>query len=691
MAQADLPPDPQVDPRAGHPDFGTTPQPLPAADAVSPWRRRLRWASWGAAGVLALMLLAIAWLAVTAPLSRSLQPNAPPSITLLASNGSVIARTGAIIDAPVTLADLPPHVPAAFIAIEDRRFRNHWGIDPRGIARAMWANFRAGQTVQGGSTITQQLAKGAFLNADRTAGRKAREALIALWLEAWLSKDEILERYLSNVYFGDNVYGLRAAALHYFNRRPERLTVPQAAMLAGLLKAPSRLAPTQNLAGARARARLVTRAMVETGALDAAQERALRPARLDVRPLRETTTGTYFADWVLPQARDGAGAVYGEQKVMTTLDARLQRLAERAARRAGLGKSQIAILTLRPDGAVLAMVGGKSYRKSPFNRAVQARRQPGSTFKLFVYLAALRAGLSPDDKVDDTPIVTGDYRPENYGKRYRGNISLRQAFARSSNVAAVRLAQQVGVRRVIEAARMLGVTSPLGEDLSLALGTSEITLLELTQAYAAIAAGEYPVKAHGVPQEEQGWMASLLDSRHDFPARELEDMRDLLASAANGGTGSAAALGTRTFGKTGTTQDSRDALFVGYAGGYVTAIWVGNDDNSPLPGASGGGLPARVWRDYMREALREPTEEADDGIGNSLDIDLMNAVANMNFEGELGNVAVQAGPDGLNIEISPAPGGTPATPSPAPPAPPPTVRTLPPEPPRAPQQGQQTP
>ncbi|PZU56923.1 MAG: penicillin-binding protein [Sphingobium sp.] len=612
----------------------------------TPFAKKLKIMVWVLAALLALFMALVAWLAITAPMSRSLQPIAPPSITLMSQDGKMIARKGAIIDKPVTIAALPAHVPQAFMAIEDRRFYDHWGIDPRGIARAMWRNMWAGGTKEGGSTITQQLAKGVFLNNDRTMGRKLREVLIAFWLEAWLSKDQILERYLSNVYFGDNVYGLRAASLHYFNRQPERLTIPQAAMLAGLLKAPSRLAPTANLSGARERARLVMHAMTEAGFITQAQEQALRPAVLDVQEAPESTSGTYFADWVLPQARDKAGAVYGAQDVVTTMDFRLQKIAEGAARRAPLGKAQVAIVTMKPDGSVVAMIGGKSYRDSAFNRAVQARRQPGSTFKLFVYLAAFRAGMTPDDMIDDTPITEGEYRPANHDGRYRGRITLRQAFAVSSNVAAVRLAEKVGVKAVIKAARDLGVTSPLGEDPSLALGTSEISLLELTQAYAAIAAGAYPVVGHGLPPEEQGWFARLMDRQRHFSDGELKMIRDLLSSAANRGTGSAAALRTSTFGKTGTTQDNRDALFVGYAGGLVTAVWVGNDDNTPLPGIAGGGLPARIWRDFTARAIGEPSEEE---VPEDSNEDLVNAIANVNVETGIGNLSIGIGPNGVNV------------------------------------------
>ncbi|WP_443020027.1 transglycosylase domain-containing protein [Sphingobium sp. S6] len=647
-------------------EFGAGP---PSAFAPpTPWRRRLQIVGWIVAGLLALLMLVIAWLAVTAPMSRSLKPIAPPSVSLMSADGHLIARRGAIIDRPVSMTDLPQHVPQAFMAIEDRRFYSHWGVDPRGILRAAWHNLWSDGSSQGGSTITQQLAKGVFLSSDRTFGRKAREALIAFWLEAWLTKDQIFERYLSNVYFGDNVYGLRAASLHYFNRQPERLTIPQAAMLAGLLKAPSRLAPTTNLKGARTRAALVTQAMVDAGYISKAERNALRPARLDVRETPSSTTGTYFADWVLPEARDRAGAVYGAQTIPTTLDWRIQRLAETAIRRAPLGKAEAALVAMKPDGSVVAMIGGKNYRTSSFNRAVQAKRQPGSTFKLFVYLAAFRAGMTPEDFVEDTPITSGTYRPSNHGGKYRGRITLRQAFAASSNVAAVRLTQKVGVDAVIKVARDLGVTAPLTEDLSLALGTSEIPLIELAQAYATVAAGAYPVIAHGLPPEEQGWFERLMSRQRHFSQDELEMIRDLLSSAANRGTGSAAALRTSTFGKTGTTQDSRDAIFVGYAGGLVTAVWVGNDDNTPLPGGSaGGGVPARIWRNFMSGAINEPVETPPE----QQDSDLVNAIANVTIETGVGNMSVGVDEDGMSVNIGPNQLRLPIGQPDAPPLPPP--------------------
>ncbi|KQN25105.1 penicillin-binding protein [Sphingomonas sp. Leaf33] len=622
--------------RTGKLSSGTTPPAPPPGDplrfdppSATP-KRRIRWGRWivrGTGVAIVLLVVAIIWLAITAPLSRSLKPPTPPSITLLASDGKTpIARRGAVIGDPVDVRTLPKHIPQAFLAIEDRRFYSHWGVSPRGIARAMWNNARAGGMREGGSTITQQLAKNAFLSSDRTFGRKARELMISFWLEAWLTKDEILSRYLSNAYFGDNVYGLSAAAKHYFSKQPEQLSVAQAALLAGLVKAPSRLAPTINLSGARARQKLVVGAMVESGFLTKAEAADVGPARLKVERTKTLPSGTYFADWVLPQARDRAGEIANELTVTTTLDQRMQRAAERAIRRAGLREAQAALVAMRPDGTVVAMVGGKDYAKSPFNRAVQAKRQPGSTFKLFVYLAALRSGMTPESTVEDRPVTIGEWSPKNSDGRYAGDITLARAFAKSSNVAAARLTKEVGVSNVIRAARDLGVTSPIPNEASIALGTSTMSLLELTSAYAAIAAGEYPVRARGLSAEEEaGFIDRWRGRRTAIDDKTLEGMRELLSRSIASGTGQQAALSITGFGKTGTTQDSRDALFVGYAQGLVAGVWVGNDDNSPNPGLQGGGIPARIWRDFMIEALGVSAplpaviEEPEDPVGNMID------------------------------------------------------------------------
>ena len=582
--------------------FAPPPPPPPSPGRAR--RGRWWWVSRGIAAAIVLFVIAILWLAVTAPLSQSLKPPTPPSITLLDRNGDPIARRGAVIGAPVDAAKLHAHVREEFMAIEDRRFYTHWGVDPRGIARAAWHNMRGGGVREGGSTITQQLAKNAFLDSDRTAGRKLREAMIAFWLEAWLSKDEILSRYLSNVYFGDNVYGIRAAADHYFGRKPEDLSIGQAAMLAGLVKAPSRLAPTGNLDGAQRRQAVVVAAMVDAGFLTKGEAAAVRPQRVRAAAPETVPSGTYFADWVLPEARDQAGEIRDEARVKTTLDRRLQRAAEGAVRRAGLKQAQVALVAMKPDGEVLAMVGGRDYGKSPFNRATQARRQPGSTFKLFVYMAALRAGMTPDSTVEDKPVEIAGWKPKNADGRYLGTITLRQAFAKSSNVAAARLTQQVGPRAVIKAARDLGISTPIANEASIGLGTSTVSLLELTAAYAAVADGRYPVQPRGLQDvAAKPWYSTLTGGQTTMPDAVHKGLLTLLAASVGGGTGHGAALPVATYGKTGTTQDNRDALFIGFAGGIVAAVWVGNDDNTPNPGLSGGGIPARIWRDFMANAL----------------------------------------------------------------------------------------
>lgn len=631
-------------------------------------RRRLPW-RYILSGLLLLFMVAVGWLAITAPLSRSLQPIAPPSITLVASDGSPIARKGAIVARPVKIAELPKHVPQAFVAVEDRRYYGHFGIDPIGIARAAWRNLLAGGVREGGSTITQQLAKVAFLNDNRSFGRKAQEMLIAFWLEAWLTKDEILERYLSNVYFGDNVYGIRAASQHYFSREPEDLTIGQAAMLAGLVKAPSRLAPTKNLTGARARAKIVLGEMVESGFITERQARLAAPVKLRVRREQTMPVGTYFADWVMPSARDQAGAVYDRQTIETTLDRRLQRLAEQAVRRGAIAGTQAALVAMRPDGRVVAMVGGRNYRESPFNRATQARRHPGSTFKLFVYLAAVRAGMTPEDMIEDEPVTIDGWSPVNNDRRYRGPITLRQAFALSSNVAAARLADRVGRRAVIQAARDLGVTSPLGEQPSLALGTSSVTLLELTSAYAAVAGNAMPVKAYGLPKEPQGFIASLWNRPKRLSSREREMLLDLLASVVERGTGRAAQLSIDAFGKTGTTQDARDAIFVGFAGDLVVGVWLGRDDNKPIPGISGGGAPARIWRDFMSNAIPGAAPARPEPLPEDVDpappIETIVDENGVSITSDLGPVELGVTIDESGLEISADPRNGPDGPPPA--------------------------
>jgi len=554
--------------------------------------------------VAGLIFVTVLWLVITAPLSRALEPLPDPALLLESSDGRPIALRGAIKEAPVDVTKLNPQTPAAFVAIEDRRFYRHWGIDPRGMARAFVADMRGGGVRQGGSTITQQLAKTNFLSGDRTIKRKAQEIIIAFWLEAWLTKQEILSLYLSSVYFGDGVYGLRAAAHHYFHREPERLNLAQSAMLAGLVQAPSRLAPTEHLIAAQKRSRLVLQAMADTGVIGAARAASV-PLAHPVAQEAKLPAGTYFADWVAPSAAKAFESGFGRVEARTTLDRALQRLAERAVGRAAIGDAQAALVAMRPDGTVVAMVGGKRYADSSFNRVTQARRQPGSAFKLFVYLAALRSGWTADSLIDDSPVTIEGWTPVNSDRVYRGRITLREAFARSSNAATVRLSQSVGRANVIRAARDLGISTPLPDKPSLALGTAGVSLLELTSAYAAVASGRYPIAARGLPDEQppEGLSSFFRSVGTLDRQRDWAPMLDLLYAAANNGTGRRAALAVPTFGKTGTTQENRDALFVGFAGNLVVGVWVGRDDNKSLGRISGGTVPAEIWRSFMSSAL----------------------------------------------------------------------------------------
>jgi penicillin-binding protein 1A len=583
----------------GAPESVRAPTDVAAAPRRPIWLRRPWQIAGGAVLAAVALLIFMVW---SLPLGRALEPLPNPTLILVTADGKPFARRGSYKEQPVDVTKLPKHVPGAFVAIEDRRFYSHIGIDFRAIARALQRNVDEGEVQQGGSTITQQLAKNAFLSSQRSLRRKAQEALIALYLEARLSKDEILSRYLSTVYFGDGVFGLRAAARHYFDKTPETLSIGEAAMLAGMVKAPSRLAPTEDLPAARERARIVLATMVEVGTITPQQARRARNVR--VREGREKLpVGTYFADWVSPQARRAFERAYGEVLVPTTLDSVLQAQAERivsqALKRHGgyLHATQAALVAMRPDGQVLVMVGGDDYKISQFNRVSDAQRQPGSAFKLFVYQAALRSGMTPDSMVLDAPVTIADWSPKNHEGRYANReIRLRNAFAGSSNVAAARLAQQVGRSAVVRAAQDMGVQADFPNDLTLALGTTPMTLLDLTAAYAGVAAGQTPVTPYGVPQVR-------VAPTRQLPRAERDGLLDLLRAAVTFGTGNVGNVSPYAYGKTGTTQDYRDALFVGFVGDMVIGVWVGNDDNSPMNGVAGAGLPAEIWRDFARYAM----------------------------------------------------------------------------------------
>jgi len=503
----------------------------------------------------------------------------------------------------------------AVLSIEDRRFYHHFGIDPVGIARALRRNAEAGEIVEGGSTITQQLVKMRLLGNDRTLARKLREALTAIWLELRLGKEEILTRYLNNVYLGGGAHGMPAAARLYFDKRLDQLNVAEAAMLAGLIKAPSQYNPLRDPEGARDRAALVIDAMVANGAIDsrAAADAKARPATLHPTAV-STQADSWFADWVGREAASVTGSFTRSVRLRTTLDTRLQRLAEDvikgALTREGAraGASQAALVALRPDGAVLAMVGGRNYRDSQFNRAVEANRHPGSAFKLFVYLAALRKGLGPNDTIDAGPIEINGWEPENFGGHEYGRVTLADAFARSINTAAVRLAMDVGLDEVIRAARDLGIDAKLPKVPSLALGAVEVSLLDLTGAFASVRAGRTHVEPWGISafgpegQPRLQTMGPPMVGAQQSLGRYQQPMIDLLRGVVERGTGRAAALNGFAAGKTGTSQNHRDAWFIGFNESLIVGVWVGNDDGTPMHRVVGGALPASIWKRFMTEA-----------------------------------------------------------------------------------------
>ncbi|MCH8110396.1 MAG: PBP1A family penicillin-binding protein [Proteobacteria bacterium] len=569
----------------------------------------------GATGIVT-GLSAIVYFAYTLPVPDlgARQPPSP-SMVLEASDGGSFATRGRFTGNWVKVSDLPPDLINAVLAVEDRRFYDHFGIDLRGVVRAAITNITSGGVRQGGSTITQQLAKMTFLSPERKLRRKIQEALLALWLEKNLTKDEILTRYLNVAYFGAGAYGVDGASRRYFNKPARSLTLSEASMLAGLVQAPSYFAPTRDLTTARQRSQRVLRSMIEAGYVDEdrAAEAVADPARLAVNP--QTAIGqNYFADWVLDRAKRVLGPVSASLTIETTLDPELQRIAEnvvtRWLNREGEERQvgQAAMVVMTPSGEVLAMVGGRDYRESQFNRATQAHRQSGSLFKLFVYLAAFDAGFTPDSTMVDQPVNIENWRPANYYKGYRGKVDLRTAFADSINTVAVQLAEKVGRGEVIGAALSLGVRSPMEPLPSLSLGTAEVTLLEMTGAYAAMAADGRRVNPHAVlairgPRRTlYRYSGSAKDEGNAAPPWNQKHMLDLLETAIRSGTGKAAAIDIPAAGKTGTTTDNRDAWFIGFTRDLVVGVWVGNDDNSPMKGVSGGGLPAKMWRDFMIKA-----------------------------------------------------------------------------------------
>jgi penicillin-binding protein 1A len=577
--------------------------------------RLIYWAIVLALWAFIAAIAAIAWVGAHLPAIQSLEvPKKPPAIEIVDLSGRVLATRGDTSGPPLTLKELPAYLPQAFIAIEDRRFYSHYGVDPLGIGRAFLANVLHRSVSQGGSTITQQLAKNLFLTQERTITRKLEELMLAFWLERKFSKQQILELYLNRVYFGAGAYGVEAAAQRYFGKSARQVTVAEAALLAGLVKSPSRLAPTRNPDGAERRAQIVLVAMADSHFISE------RMAQLAItnspRILKQTPggSGNYVADWIMDVLNDLVGRLDEDIVVETTIDARLQAAAEKALveelaqKGEKFAVGQGAVLAMTPEGAVRALVGGRDYTASQFNRAVAAKRQPGSAFKPFVYLTALERGLTPDSVREDRPIDVKGWRPENYNREYFGPVTLTRALALSLNTVAVRLALEVGPQAVVRTAHRLGIASKLEPNASIALGTSEVSLIEMVAAFAPFSNGGIAVVPHVVERVRTKQGRQLYDSADASLGRVVEEryvgmMNAMMAETLISGTARRGQLsGWPAAGKTGTSQDFRDAWFIGYTGYLVAGVWLGNDDNAPTHHTTGGSLPVEIWSRFMKTA-----------------------------------------------------------------------------------------
>ncbi|HEX8400955.1 MAG TPA: PBP1A family penicillin-binding protein [Allosphingosinicella sp.] len=536
-------------------------------------------------------------------------------IRVRAADNSVLLSLGPSFGEWLPYSEIPPIMVGAMIAVEDRRFRSHPGVDPIGLARAVKVRYDRGRWSQGGSTITQQLARNIFLTNSRTFGRKVREAILALALERRFTKDQILELYLNRVYFGGGAYGIDAASRRFFGHSAQDLSLSEAAIIAGLVKAPSNYSPTADAEAARGRANVVISSMREYGFITASEAAAAAPADVQLVPTPKQNSVRYFTDWVLPQLDTLIDESVEPIDVFTTLDPGLQRAADQAINANTPRALQGALVSLDRDGAVRAMVGGKDYVTSLYNRATQATRQPGSAFKLFVYLSALEAGHKPDDVVVDSPVTIAGWSPRNNDRVFRGPVPLRQAFAQSINTVSAKLGEEVGFRTVADMAQRFGITSKVNTQPSMVLGTSDVRLLDMTRAFAGVASKGVAVVPYGIRRVTTA-KGELLYSHQTDGSRVLvapwvaAQMTDLLQAAVLTGTGRAAQIGRPVAGKTGTTSSNKDGWFIGFSSGLTTGVWMGRDDAKSIPGLQGGRAPAQAFHDFMSKAVaNRPVEQ----------------------------------------------------------------------------------
>ncbi len=571
----------------------------------------LRWLLITFIWLVLLSSMAVTWSLLNLPETESIQISRQPSITFLDKDGRIIASYGDIYGRSIKFNSLPKNLINAVIVTEDKRFFNHFGIDIKGIFRAAYINIKKGRIVQGGSTITQQLAKNLFLTPERSFTRKLHELILSLWLELRFSKKQILSIYLNRVYLGSGTYGVQAASEKYFNKKVEDLNLYESAVIASLLKAPSRYNPIANKDLSQKRASLVLENMAKNKMITTTK---VNEAKYNNEKYSKFTTPPkstrYFIDWLLPRVKAYVGEINEDLIVRTTLDVKLQKIAEDSLNKITTkypSADQSALVGLDLNGGVIAMIGGRDYGDSQFNRVTQAKRQPGSAFKLFVYLAGIENGFSPDDLVIDSKININGWSPKNYKDKYLGEVSVKDAFSKSINTVAVKISENIGREKVIKMAKLMGINSPILNSPSLALGTSEVNLLELTAAYDVLANSGNGIFVHGIRSIENTEGKNLFTRKIQGPGRILDSrtvgtMTQMMEETIRSGTGKKAKINRPAAGKTGTSQSLRDAWFVGFTSSIVVGVWFGNDDDSPMEKITGGTAPAVLWSDFMQKA-----------------------------------------------------------------------------------------
>jgi penicillin-binding protein 1A len=570
----------------------------------------------GLLGLLALIVavaVAVASLPGYDELRRSQQGQ---TIRIRSNTGAVLVSLGPSYGLWLPYEKIPPQMRAAMIAVEDKRFRGHIGVDPVGMARSIKIRLQVGRWTQGGSTITQQLARNIFLTNSRTFGRKVKEGVLALALERKFSKDQILELYLNRVYFGGGAYGIDAASRRFFGHSADSLSLGEAAIIAGLVKAPSNYSPTADAEAARRRSSIVLKSMAENGFISPSAAASVDPA--EIRLQQSTTKQNsvrYFTDWALPQLDTLIDETSEPIDVWTTLDTNMQRAADRAIAANTPRTAQGALVALDRDGAVRAMVGGRDYVDSLYNRATQAERQPGSAFKLFVYLAALESGMKPTDTIVDEPIEIDGWRPRNATRTHLGPVTLREAFSRSINTISAKIGAELGFATIADMARRFGISGRISTYPSMVLGTSDVRLIDMTRAFASVAnrgvsVSPYAIRRVVTADGRQLYQHEGSEDRVLVAPWVAAEMTDLLQSAVLTGTGRAAQIGRPVAGKTGTTSSNKDGWFIGFSSGLTTGVWMGRDDAKPIGGLQGGTAPARAFHDFMVAAVaRRPVEQ----------------------------------------------------------------------------------